>query len=108
MPIWDIQFSGASKQRTDFAKVIDFSSSIQITEAIRLQMEVQHRLQQQLEVKSFGSFSHEFVILIRNLYQFWRKKTKLHCHLSMHAFRNTGLVILSHLAELGIVVFMCN
>jgi hypothetical protein len=61
--------------------VIDFSSSIQITEAIRLQMEVQHRLQQQLEVKSFGSFSHDFV---------------------------TGLVILSHLAELGIIVFMCN
>jgi hypothetical protein len=53
--------------------VIDFSSSIQITEAIRLQMEVQHRLQQQLEVKNFGSFSHDFVILIRNLYQFWRK-----------------------------------
>ncbi|CAM6037446.1 unnamed protein product [Sphagnum compactum] len=51
VPIWDIQFSGASKQRTDFAKVIDFSSSIQITEAIRLQMEVQHRLQQQLEVQ---------------------------------------------------------
>ncbi|CAK9259677.1 unnamed protein product [Sphagnum jensenii] len=51
VPIWDIQFSGASKQGTDFAKVIDFSSSIQITEAIRLQMEVQHRLQQQLEVQ---------------------------------------------------------
>ncbi|CAM6011458.1 unnamed protein product, partial [Sphagnum balticum] len=51
VPIWDIQYSGASKQRTDFAKVIDFSSSIQITEAIRLQMEVQHRLQQQLEVQ---------------------------------------------------------
>ncbi|CAK9199577.1 unnamed protein product [Sphagnum troendelagicum] len=51
VPIWDIQFSGVSKQGTDFAKVIDFSSSIQITEAIRLQMEVQHRLQQQLEVQ---------------------------------------------------------
>ncbi|CAN5951457.1 unnamed protein product, partial [Sphagnum jensenii] len=51
VPIWDIQFLGASKQGTDFAKVIDFSSSIQITEAIRLQMEVQHRLQQQLEVQ---------------------------------------------------------
>lgn len=33
---------------------------------------------------------------------------KLHCHLSTHAFRNTGLVILSHLAELGIIIFMCN